>query len=46
MLGLDEAVRNTKESEEAIEIIKIFEEILETQNRKIINIIGKQGKLF
>ena len=44
--GLDEAVRNKKEPEEAIKIIKRYEEISKTQNRKIINIVGKQEQLL
>ena len=34
--GLDEAVRNTKAAEEAIRIIKWYEETLKSQNKKII----------
>lgn len=43
---MDEAVRDTKEPEEAIEIIKRYEEISKAQEGKIINIVGKQGQLF
>lgn len=39
-------MRDTKEPEEAIEIIKRYEEISKTQDGKIINIVGKQGQLF
>ena len=42
-LTVEKSVRNTKEPEEAIEIIKRCQKI---QNKKIINIIGKQGQLL
>ena len=52
-LDLDKAVKNTKESKEAVKIIKKYEEILENQNKRIINIertpwehMGKQGQLL
>ena len=39
---LNEAVRNAKEPNEAILLIKNYEELLKGQHRKIINIMGKQ----
>lgn len=52
-LDLHKAVKNTKESKEAVKIIKKYEEILENQNKRIINIertpwehMGKQGQLL
>ena len=53
MEDLDETVKNTMESKEAVTIIKRYEEILKNQNKRIINIektdwehMGKQGKLL
>ena len=45
-LDLDEAVKHTKEPQEAITIIKRYDKILKKQNKKIINILGKQGLLL
>ena len=38
--GLDKAVKNTKKAEEAIRIIKRYEETLNSQNEKIIKCSG------
>lgn len=46
MVGLNDAVRNAKDSKEVGETIKQFEELLKGQNRKIINVILKQRELF
>ena len=44
--GLNETVKNAKNSQEAIVIILCYKEIIKTQNKKAIGYIGKQGKLF
>ena len=42
---LDEEVKKTKESKEATSIIT-KKELLKGENRKIVNILGKQGDLL
>lgn len=37
-------MKNMKELKEAIALIKKYVQILKTQNKKIINITGKQGQ--
>ena len=44
--GLNEVVKNMKESKKAISIIKKYEKLPIGENRKIINIVGKQGELL
>ena len=44
--GFNKIVKNTKEPEEAIIIVNWWEEIPKTQNKGIINIVGKQGQLL
>ena len=42
--GLDETVNNVSNSQEAIVIIRRYEEIIKTQNKKSIRYSSKQGK--
>ena len=43
---LKELVKNLKESKKAITLIKRYKNILKAQNKKIINLVGKQGELL
>ena len=45
-LELKELVKNLKESKKAITLIKRYKNILKAQNKKIINLVGKQGELL
>ena len=45
-LELKELVKNLKESKKAIMLIKRYKNILKAQNKKIINLVGKQGELL
>ena len=45
-LEVNEEVKDAKEPKEAISIIKKYEELLKGENRKIINIVEKQGELL
>ena len=42
----EEEVKNAKDPKEAISLIKKYEELLKEENKKIINIVGKQGELL
>ena len=44
--NLNEEVKNTKEVKEGISLVKKYENLLKRANKKIINIVGKQGKLL
>ena len=41
--GLDAAADATTDSLEAVRIIKLYEEIIETQNKRAIGYVGKYG---
>ena len=43
---MNEEVKKAKEPKEAVSIIKKYEELLKGENRKTINIVGKQGELL
>ena len=43
---LNKEVRNAKEPKDVIYLVKKYEDLLKGANRKIINIVGKQGKLL
>ena len=44
---LDEAVKTMKDPKErSIALIELFEDILKTQNKRIINLVGRQVQLF
>ena len=43
--GLNETAKNVKNSQEAIIIIRRYEDIIKTHSKKAIGYIGKQGKL-
>ena len=43
---MNKQVKNSKETKEGISLIKQFEDLLEGTNRKIINIVVKQGELL
>ena len=45
-LGLNEIANGIKDPEKAIKIIKHYHEISKTQNKRVINIFGKQGQLL
>ena len=44
--GLNKTANNVNNSQEAILIINIYEEIIKTQIKKARGYIGKQGQLF
>ena len=44
--NLNEEVKNTKEVKEGISLVKKYENLLKRANKKIINIVGKQGELL
>ena len=44
--GLNKEVKNAKEPKGATSIIKKYEQLLRGENRKIINIMEKQGELL
>ena len=43
--NLNEEVKNVKSLNEGIALVKKYENLLKSANKKIINIIGKQGEL-
>ena len=43
--GLNDAVRNVKDLKEAVAIIMEFKELLEVQDKIIINIVAKQAEI-
>ena len=45
-LELNEKVRNAKEPKDGIALDKKYEDLLKGANKKIINIVGKQGELL
>ena len=45
-LQMDQEVKNAKEAKDGISLIKKYEDLLKGANRKIINIVGKQGELL
>ena len=45
-LELNEELRNAKKSKDGICLVKKYEDLLRAENRKIINIVGKQGELL
>ena len=45
-LELNEEVRNAKETRDGIALVKKYENVLKGTNKKIINIVGKQGEIL
>ena len=45
-LELNEEVRNAKEKRDGIALGKKYENVLKGTNKKIINIVGKQGEIL
>ena len=45
-LQMDQEVKNAKEPKDGRSLIKKYEDLLKGANRKIINIVGKQGELL
>ena len=45
-LELNEEVKNEKEPKDGIALVKKYEDLLKGANKKIINIIGKQGEIL
>ena len=43
---MNEKVKNAKEPKDAISLVKKYEDLLKGANRKIINIVGKQGEVL
>ena len=41
-----EEVKNAKDLKDGISLVKKYEDLLKEANRKIINIVGKQGQLL
>ena len=44
--NLNEDVKNVKSLNEGISLMQKYENLLKSENKKIINIVGKQGELF
>ena len=44
--GLNKTVNNVNNSQEAIVIIRRYEDIIKTQNKKAVGYIAKQGQLL
>ena len=45
-LNLNEEVKNAKKVKDGISLVKKYENFLKRANKKIINIVGKQGELL
>ena len=45
-MELNEEVRDTKEQQDGIDLVKKFEDLFRGTSKKIINIVGKQGELL
>ena len=45
-MELNEEVKNEKEPKDGIALVKKYEDLLKGANKKIINIIGKQGEIL
>ena len=45
-MQLNEEVKNEKEPKDGIALVKKYEDLLKGANKKIINIIGKQGEIL
>ena len=45
-LNLNEEVKNAKKVKDGISLVKKYEIFLKRANKKIINIVGKQGELL
>ena len=45
-MELNEEVRDTKEQQDGIDLVKKFEDLFRGASKKIINIVGKQGELL
>ena len=45
-MELNEEVRNAKEKRDGIALVKKYENVLKGTNKKIINIVGKQGEIL
>ena len=43
---MNEEVKNAKEPKDGISLVKKYDALLKGANRKIINIVGKQGELL
>ena len=45
-LQINEKVKNTKALKDGMALVKKYEDLLKGANKKIINIVGKQGELL
>ena len=45
-MEFNEEVRDAKEQQDGIDLVKKYEDLFRGANRKIINIVGKQGELL
>ena len=45
-LNMNEEIKNTKEVKDGISLVKKYEDLLKGANRKMINIVWKQGELL
>ena len=45
-LQINEEVKNAKELKDGMALVKKYEDLLKGANKKIINIVGKQGELL
>ena len=45
-LHINEEVKNAKELKDGMALVKKYEDLLKGANKKIINIVGKQGELL
>ena len=43
---MNKELKNSKDPKDGISLIKKYEDLLKGTNRKIINIVGKQGELL
>ena len=45
-MEFNEEVRDAKEQQDGIDLVKKYEDLFRGANKKIINILGKQGELL
>ena len=45
-MELNEEVRDSKEQQDGIDLVKEYEDLFRDANKEIINIVGKQGELL
>ena len=45
-LELNEKVKNAKQPKDGIYLVKKYEDLIKETNRRIVNVVGKQGELL